>query len=54
MLNAQQTPKDYIVATNTNYSVREWISLAFKAAGFKTAVWEGEGIEEKLIIPETK
>ena len=41
----QDTPKDYVIATGEQHSVREFVELAAAEAGF-TIDWQGEGIEE--------
>lgn len=48
MLN-QDTPKNYVLASNETHSIREFVEKAFKAAGFEKNRWVGEGVEEKLI-----
>lgn len=42
----QETPGDYVLATNETHTVREFVNAAFDAVGV-TIRWEGEGIEEK-------
>jgi GDPmannose 4,6-dehydratase len=42
----QPEPDDFVVATGESHSVREFVELAFKHAGF-TLVWEGKGIHER-------
>ena len=44
MLQADQ-PDTYILATNRTETVRDFVSMAGKAAGIDL-VWEGEGIKE--------
>ena len=44
MLQADK-PDDYILATNKNYSVKEFIELAFRLKGV-TIQWRGEGVDE--------
>ena len=39
-------PKDYVIATGVQYSVREFVSMAAERLGIKIT-WEGKGIEEK-------
>ena len=52
-LMLQQTePDDYVVATGETHSVRDFVELAFKYAGFDI-VWEGKGIGEKGIDKKT-
>ena len=48
----QKKPEDYVIASGETYSVRDFVELAFKTAGFDI-VWEGEGITEKGIDEET-
>lgn len=38
-------PDDYILATNKNYSIREFVELAFKLRGIELA-WKGHGLDE--------
>ncbi|MBQ5575079.1 MAG: GDP-mannose 4,6-dehydratase, partial [Bacteroidales bacterium] len=44
----QDKPDDFVIATGVQHSVREFATLAFKAAGI-TLRFEGEGIDEKGI-----
>ncbi len=46
------TPDDFVVATGTQHSVREFASLAFHYAGIEL-IWEGSGAEEKGIDRNT-
>lgn len=41
----QETPDDYVIATNETRTVREFAETAFKAAGIEIE-WKGEGVEE--------
>jgi GDPmannose 4,6-dehydratase len=41
----QETPDDYVIATNETRTVREFVETAFAAAGIEV-VWEGTGIDE--------
>ena len=41
-------PDDYVLATGTNHSVREFVELAFKEIG-RTINWKGDGINEQGI-----
>lgn len=41
-----QEPKDYVIATGIQHSVREFAALAFHYAGIELE-WRGEGLEEK-------
>ena len=47
----QDKPDDFVIATGVQHSVREFATLAFKAAGI-TLRFEGEGIDEKGICTE--
>lgn len=51
MLQAEN-PDDYVIATGETHSVREFIELSPKIAGFDL-VWEGEGLEERGIDRKT-
>lgn len=41
----QDTPEDYVIATGSQYSVREFIEQAVKLLGISIS-WEGSGIDE--------
>tara|TARA_Y100000768_G_scaffold71191_1_gene50189 strand:- start:8421 stop:9440 length:1020 start_codon:yes stop_codon:yes gene_type:complete len=43
------SPKDYVIATNEQHSVREFIEESFKYFG-ETIEWSGSGINEKGIL----
>lgn len=45
MMLQQDTPDDYVVATNEMHSVREFIEKSFDHVGIDIE-WEGEGVEE--------
>lgn len=47
-ISNSKNPSDYIVATNTIFSVREFFKTSAIVAGFKP-FYEGEGLEEKCI-----
>ena len=42
----QKEPEDYCIATGVQYSVKEFIEIAWSFLGFSIR-WEGEGINEK-------
>ena len=42
----QDTPDDYVLATNETHTVREFVEMAFHEAGIAVE-WRGEGVEEK-------
>ena len=48
----QDEPGDYVLATGQTTTVREFATIAFKAAGIEVA-WEGEGEDEKGYDRET-
>jgi GDPmannose 4,6-dehydratase len=48
----QDKPDDYVIASGETHSVREFVELACKIAGFDIG-WEGKGIEEKGIDKKT-
>ncbi len=41
----QESPDDYVIATNETRTVREFVEIAFRTAGIEV-VWEGEGVNE--------
>ncbi|MFT3951132.1 MAG: GDP-mannose 4,6-dehydratase [Oscillospiraceae bacterium] len=41
----QETPDDYVIATGETRTVREFVELAFAAAGI-TVTWSGTGVDE--------
>ena len=47
-----EKPKDYVIATGEQHSVREFAALAFHYAGIELA-WQGEGADEKGIDKAT-
>jgi GDPmannose 4,6-dehydratase len=48
MMLQQETPEDYVVATNKQYSVRDLVTLCFEMVG-KTLAWRGEGLSEEAV-----
>lgn len=52
MMLQQDEPDDYVIATNEQHSVREFVEAAFKFIG-KSIRWEGSGLEEVGIEKET-
>lgn len=49
MMLQQDKPKDYVIATGVQYSVREFISKAAAELGISLR-FEGEGVNEKAIV----
>ena len=45
MLLQNDSPRDYVIASNETRTVREFAQMAFQTAGFEL-VWEGEGVSE--------
>lgn len=45
----QRQPDDYVIATGHQYSVRQFVELAFKEVGVKLD-WKGKGVKEKGIV----
>ena len=45
---AKKKPDDYVIATNTSYSVRRFIELTYRYLGIKIR-WKGKGLSEKGI-----
>lgn len=48
----QEEPDDYVVSTGETHEVREFVELAFKAAGIELE-WSGEGVDEKAVDKAT-
>ncbi|HEY4499278.1 MAG TPA: GDP-mannose 4,6-dehydratase [Candidatus Paceibacterota bacterium] len=48
----QKTPKDYVIATGIQHTVREFCTLAFKEAGIKL-IWQGKGLKERGVDART-
>ncbi len=48
----QKTPKDYVIASGEQHTVREFCTLAFKEAGIDL-IWKGKGKDEKGIDKKT-
>lgn len=44
----QKKPQDYVIATEKNYSIKNYIDKTCKIAGIKSK-WVGKGLKEKLI-----
>ena len=42
----QEVPKDYVIATGRQHSVRDFVTIAAKELGFDIR-WEGKGVQEK-------
>ncbi|MBN8748128.1 GDP-mannose 4,6-dehydratase [Xylophilus ampelinus] len=49
MMLQQDTPKDYVIATGVQYSVREFIDKTAKALGI-TLEFVGQGVEEQAVV----
>ncbi len=49
----QETPDDFVIATNKNYSIRDFVNISCEKLGIEI-VWEGEGIDEIGIDKITK
>ena len=52
MMLQQDTPKEYVIATGQQLSVREFVEKAFALRNIHI-LWEGEGIHEKGICAES-
>ena len=49
MMLQQETPKDYVIATGTQYSVRDFIGWSAEALGIDIA-FEGAGVNERVVV----
>jgi len=45
LMQQQDTPEDYVIATGKSYTVRDFAGYAFKVIGM-SILWHGEGVEE--------
>jgi len=45
----QKTPDDFVIATNKQYTIKQFVNLVGKKLGFKI-VWKGRGLNEKGYI----
>ena len=52
MLN-QQEPKEYVLSSNETHTIREFVDLAFEAAGIQ-GYWVGSGLNEMFLQKETE
>lgn len=52
MMLQQDTPEDYILASNRTTTVRAFVEASFKEIGIDI-VWQGESVEEQGIHPKT-
>ncbi|MGX6445621.1 GDP-mannose 4,6-dehydratase [Neobacillus sp. K501] len=48
----QDTPDDYVISTGETHEVRDFVTLAFKAAEMEIE-WKGEGIEEVAVLKDS-
>jgi GDPmannose 4,6-dehydratase len=49
MMLQQDTPKDFVIATGVQYSVRDFVEQSARRLGV-TLRWEGEGVDERGIV----
>jgi len=49
MMLQQDKPKDYVIATGVQYSVRQFIDMAAKKLGIALA-FEGQGVHERAVV----
>ena len=49
LIMQQEKPEDFVIATGTQHTVRDFAERAFKANGMKIR-WEGQGLEEKVMM----
>ena len=52
MLN-QQEPREYVLSSNETHTIREFVKLAFEAAGIQ-GYWLGSGLNEMFLQKETE
>jgi GDPmannose 4,6-dehydratase len=49
MLN-QNEPKEYVLSSNETHTIKEFVELAFKAAGID-GIWVGEKLDTLYLLP---
>lgn len=49
LMTQQDTPDDYVLATNETHSIKEFVNLAALECGMELK-WVGEGINEKAVV----
>ncbi|CAE8645935.1 unnamed protein product [Polarella glacialis] len=52
MMLQQETPEDFVVATNKQYSVRDLVTLCFEMVE-RPVMWRGTGLEEEGVDAKT-
>ena len=52
MMLQQDEPRDYVLATGVQHTVREFVELAFGHCGLKLD-WQGAGVDEKGVDSKT-
>jgi GDPmannose 4,6-dehydratase len=45
----QETPRDFVIATGRQFSVRDFVTIAAAELGVELE-WQGEGVDEKAVI----
>ena len=53
MMLQQDQPKDYVIATGVQYSVRQFIDMAAEELGI-TLAFEGQGVNEQAVVQAVK
>ncbi len=53
MMMHAETPDDYVIATGTAHSVRQFVQSAFSAACMPISRWEGKGVDERGYVGDT-
>jgi GDPmannose 4,6-dehydratase len=49
----QEKPDDYVIATNQQHSVREFVDIAAQKLGI-SLVWQGEGVDERGVVDQVQ
>ncbi len=47
MILQNEKPVDYVLATKHRVTIRDFVNMSFKEAGYGNIIWEGEGVNEK-------
>ena len=49
----KEKPQDYLLASGEAHTVREFVEIAYRHAGFENAEWRGEGLDESFGYEKT-
>lgn len=49
-MTSAEKPKDYIISSGESHTIKEFVELAFQAAGIE-GIWVGEKLNEYYVLP---